>query len=244
MKLIRLAMAMYLTSCADMGNTPEVIDKLRTLGVGKDQAAYTYSTEAATVTAGLTFYLASNTKTDITASSIASTSTYNYQELSNINITYDDYTELRLYKVTATVTIPTLEELKFSVAEKGTAVIYYALKFSQGAGQDLEEEQVRGTLRIYRPEKATATVPTINITFPEADATVALGTVNLKAETTTDSTDFNRIGWFVASGNIEKRGAVEAEWKEMTAGTKTIIATIRGVTSTNFSYQVIEANLE
>ncbi|SMF83010.1 hypothetical protein [Pseudobacteriovorax antillogorgiicola] len=235
--ILLLSLAVF-ASCSEVENTPEKVDKLRAIGVATDSPYYEPG-----MTVTLTFILATPVLEDISVAEVTLEDELQLA-LSNISLpTPDDKSELRLYTVTADATLPLAGDLDFATFD-GTANIAYALIFSQGA----EEERVRGSIKIYPAGGSPTNVsglPSIEITSPSENSTIGGGTVDLVASLDEKGSDENfRISWFVADGVIEKNRSIETEWEEMSAGTKTIIATARGLTSGTFAYDVIEATIE
>lgn len=49
-----------------------------------------------------------------------------------------------------------------------------------------------------------------------------------------------RVSWFVSSGRVQNRRARETVWTGMDAGKQTVIATVRGLKSRQFAYQIAD----
>ena len=235
MKYFFISVLILALSCDDAENTPELIDKLRAIGVEADQGSYTYSTAEAAVTATLTFYLASNDTSDLVVQEL-SLDDEEQLSLSEPVVTFDDKTDFRIYFITVTAQIPTEDLLEFD--DNGEAVIAYALGVSQGS----EEERIKGRVKVYQPGVSVAK-PSIAITSPLDGGEAGGGLVNLTAELSAEYDENYRISWFVSSGVILKRRAIETEWEDMASGTRTILVTARGLSSGNFTYNIIEANI-
>lgn len=227
----------FVAACGDMiENNPERIEKLRAIGVAADQAVYTFSTPDASVAATLSFFVATNLKEDI---EVSNTSLENVTQLTlgEPTVSFEDYEQLRLYRIDVSTTMPLQEELSFGF--DGNSQAYYALLVRQGG----EEERIRGRLKIYPPTVAEGlnwTLPSISISNPQQDASTTAGTVNLKAELTPGAEENYRISWFVAEGEIEQNRKIETEWQGVGAGRKTVIVTARGLNTLSFAYDVIE----
>jgi len=233
--ILLLAISLIYPACSQLDNTPEKVDQLRAIGLATDSAAYTYSTEETPVIAGLTFYLASDRKTDLDYTQIQVEG--EQLQLVDLQVDFEDYSRLRIFQVRATARLPLASELRFSDNDDTTSVAY-ALLFRQ----DGQEERFRGRIKIYRPDspKLQQVKPNISIVSPSNGSRVPAAPLTLKAELSNTSDEPYRISWLVAEGVIEKHRAIETKWKEFGASPQTIIVTMRGLDSWNFDFDVIE----
>lgn len=230
--------ALSLGSCDDFPNKPELLNKFRMMGVGFDDPSYTYSTDTETVTATLSFYIASPKDNEISAENLDIESpqvdlTFGESEL------IEEKATLNIYKIDATATLPTLNLLIFNPEEKNTATVFYAAILKQGD----EEERVLGKIKIYTPDVAagsTVLVPTIDITSHSENDTISPGEITLKSELSDLIDEPYRTSWLVNSGVVAEFRRRETQWSEIGKGEKTVITTVRGLDTFNFNYKAID----
>lgn len=227
-------------SCDDFPNTPELIDKFRTMGVGLADPSYTYSTDSTPVTAALSFYFATPSDASITADNVEVDS-QTIELTFSAPVLVEAKATLNIYKVDATANIPVESALIFNPAEEDTATVSYAAIFLQGS----EEERVFGKIRIYRPTVASSsevTTPTATILEP-VDGDSVSGSIELSGEVGNKIVESYRSSWLVSSGTIEKFRDREAEWVDAKKGSQTVIFTVRGLDSFNFNYTAIDVTV-
>lgn len=243
MTALIVSLVMFMTSCDDFPNSPELVDKFRTIGVGYDKPSYTYSTESIPSVAQLSFYFATPSKEAITfenkvIQSPALPLTFGTAEL------VEEKAALNIYRVTATAILPTADLLFFNPEADNTADVLYAAQFSQGD----EEEQVLGRIKIYQPDAAASgdiITPSVNIISQSEGDTVSGETVTLEGEVDNKVVDESyRTGWLVSSGTIENIRKRESEWTEFETGPNTVIMTVRGLNTYNFNYIAIDVTAE
>ncbi len=221
--------------CNNIEDNPERIEKLRAIGVDTDQANYSFSESGQSPkTATLTFLLLTKDPATVVATPV---NDLPYATLSEITQTEVSYSEMRLIQISAKITLPT-RETALSLDDDGTGLLLYALKVNQGN----EEEYIRSRLRVYPTgdDRLNLSKPSITLAGLQAKAPLASGTIPLQAEITKTQSEPYRVSWFVAEGEIEKRRAEETDWTNVSSGTKTIVATIRGLDSLRIGYTIID----
>ena len=232
----------FLLGCDDFPNTPELANKLRTMGVGSDEPAYTYSTDNTESVAKLSFYFATPDKAELSSENFQIEAVTIPLEFSDAELV-EEKASLNIYKINATAVVPPATQLIFNPVEDNTATVSYAAVFRQGQ----EEEIVFGKIRVYSPEVASSgeiKIPTVTITNRKEGDKVKAGTIALKGEVGNKIEESYRTGWLVSTGKIEDFRKREADWEEASKGETTVIMTVRGLESYNFNYQAIDITIE
>lgn len=236
----------FLASCGGDQARPEVIDKLRALGVATNPLVVELGAVPKTVE--LTVYAALPPGGVVTTSAFKDEKAKLGFTLPEAAIVVDpatakvtEYQGVAVYEVKATVTVPPAAQLLRG--GRAGAPIRYGFRLVSGA----EEELIIGTFLGYgagAPELAW-TAPTTQILVPEAPAKVAADTkVDLTATVNDPNDEVLKVGWYASGGEIENRAARRTTWKTPEKGAHTLIMTVRGKESKGFSLHVLPVGVE
>ncbi len=246
-----LAAFVLLTSCGDDSARPEVLDKLRVIGVGTAPVASAPAAAGATQNVTLTAYAVVPKGETVTIGTFDDeVSPLNYTvPASQVTVTQPqatDYTDLgafQLVKATATVPVPTEDVFnRFPNSNKGVRV-RYGLTIV-GAKKT---EYVVGSFMTYKagsPELLWQ-APAVDIEKPTDQESLSIPKKGLEmiGKVTNPNDEETKVGWYVSSGEIENRRAYATKWREAKDGKQTVILTARGKKSKAFTLKVIEVNV-
>ncbi|NRA63183.1 MAG: hypothetical protein HRU19_01800 [Pseudobacteriovorax sp.] len=241
-----LFFGLALSSCDDIESTPELVDKLRAVGVAQDSLTYVSPEDgAAAVTATLTFVLVTPNGAGPIESGAAEKTDTTFRELTFAadQPAAEVYADFTLHRFVATTTIPSQSELEFSPLD-GTAYFDVGWRFSIGSDVELFQSRIK----VYQSgERIDPTISGeenqplgISILNPTENLSVPAGTVTLSAELSNDVEDNYRISWLVGVGSIERIRTIETDWEGVAAGNRTVMVVVRGLRSNAFNYQVID----
>lgn len=237
-KLIATFLLVAITQCNGDQERPEVVNKLRAIGVASTPLASAPSTSASQNTASLTFHLVLPlAKTiDSVENYVDTKSPYAAQIPLTINTasaSYSDYSNLRHYTITADAAIP---EVIFLPGE-----LFRSFRYALKVTADKEEEIIVGNLVVYPSdsEELDWKGAAITISSPVANSAIS-GETQLKAKINKSIDENLRVSWFASNGEIKNRRAAETTWDEYSAGTQTLILTVRGRKSGDFQLQIID----
>jgi hypothetical protein len=228
--LITAALSQYSSCGDDNADRPEVLKKLRTLGVEQNPINAKPGD-----TVNLTFHLAGPQGLTIAPSvELDTVSRYGVaQPVTPIDAqpTETAVGPLSLYAYRTTLSVPTDNALvAASLAKQGYARLRYKVRFSAGS----EYEAVVGDTVVYpstAPQLAWKS-PEIAISKP-VDA-AASGTIDLEGTISSEGSESYRVSWFVSDGKVKNRRAKITSWSDATKGTQTLIMTVRGTKSGAF----------
>ena len=158
-------------------------------------------------------------------------------ELTNVGFTTDEtlsnLQEFNILIYRTTLTIPPASELDFSTFD-GLVRLNHGL----GNGSGGESEKIAGRILVFPTGVAPETSAIdIEILTPTAGQSVPGGTVELTAQLLNEGEENYRVGWMVKDGEIPQRRSIETDWEGMTSGNKTVIVTVRGLTTGAVCYQ-------
>lgn len=241
-----LLVAALINSCGQQPDRPEVIDKLRVVGVGAEPSVVVPSTAAAPQTVKLTLHalLPAGQQVDSVQAFVDENAKFSYLiENLAVNTTSQAYEELgglRYFKVEASFLAPTTEILQ--AAKVSPLRMRYGIDVVAGA----ESERVVGDVLMVAPgDDALQWKPvTVNMTSPASEGATVGDGISLSMDTTSSPGDAVKSGWYVSSGQIENRRARSAKWEKPEAGAGVVIATARGSRSRSFAIQVRKVTVE
>lgn len=243
--LVTIIFISYITACGAPSDPFERVKKLRAIGVQSSPLVAPPSTDESTSIVTLMFHLMIPLGKDITAEAyLDDESTYSVPvkvELDPSSASYEDFSTLRHYTITATVQIPKAEALAFSDENKA-ARLRYAVLFKSGD----EEEKVVGTVFVQEIETLKAFKPlAINIENPPADKVVGKDKkIDIEAVIENKNSEPVKIGWFVSSGRVENRRSKDTKWETGKEDVQLLIATVRGMRSNSFAVEFLELKAE
>lgn len=248
-----VCLIVFLTGCNDIESRPELVSKLRTIGVQVDRLNYIPSSETQPQTGRATFFFAAplgGEQLNITPSE--------KRDTVFVPLTFADpepaqvYADFRILAVSAEFIIPTGDLLGF---QGDFDFSYFDIGQSFRLGND--EEQVQYRVKVYRdltvvPEEIVGPEPEdvnnwtqIAITAPAVGAAVPAGTVELAAKLSSEQVaDRYRISWLVGAGEIGRNRNISTEWEEVPAGKRSVIVSVRGLDSGLLQYDVKEFTAE
>lgn len=241
--LMSLATVLLLGSCSDMDNTPELVDRLRAFGVSRSPY-YEASTTTTTQTANFVFYLASKSDVEPVYEEVTVPNTHQLQ-LANLALATPLDTRLSgltLISISGTADIPLASEMDFNNPD-GSATLTFGLKVAQGS----DEEWIRGQVSVYPSGNAPSFVtPSFAINSPTEGSSLSGASAELSASLAENgSSESFRISWLVSDGVIENSNrTLTPTWNQFSQGNKTIIATLRGLSSGYFVFATVNITVE
>lgn len=222
----------------DNEERPELINKLRTLGVEQ-----TPVNAKPGDTVNLTFHLAGPPNQQITPTVLLDKSAKFGVPVAAVPVdaavSETPVGTLSLYSYRATVTVPDGDTVNLAIAKQGFARVRYNINFSSGA----ESENVVGDSIVYSAAapQLTWSAPEIAITKPGESA--ATGGIDLDGTITSAGNETNRVSWFISSGKVKSRRARTTKWTDAARGTQTVIMTARGTKSGAFAIKAQAVSL-
>lgn len=250
--IFALAVLFFLAACGDDSARPEVLDKLRVIGVGTAPVASSPAPVGTTLNVTLTIHAVvplGETVTIGTFDDDKSPLMYNVPA-SDITVTQpqaSDYTDMDDFRlVKATVTVPVLSEDTFNQfpnSDKGVRVRYGVTVV--GAKKT---EYVVGSFMTYKAGSTELNwqVPTVDIEKPTNLGEVSIPEKGLEivGKVNNPNDEDIKMGWFVSSGEIENRRSRTTKWRKPKDGKQTLILTAHGKKSKAFTLKVIEVNVK
>lgn len=250
--ILALAMLTSLVACGDDSARPEVLDKLRVLGVGALPIASAPAPAGTTQNVTLTIHAVvplGETVTVGTFDDEKSPLMYNVPA-SEITVTQPqagDYTDMDDFRlVSATATVPVPSEAVFDLFpnnDKGVRVRYGLTVIGTK-----KTEYVVGSFMTYKAGSSELNwqVPTVDIENPtnQEDVTIPEKGLEVVGKVTNPNDEDTKVGWFVSSGEIENRRAYTTKWRKAKDGKQALILTAHGKKSKAFTLKVIEVNVK
>lgn len=234
MTLAAAAALLGLTGCGEPIDRPEVVTKLRTLGVRTVPAVYDVS---APEDIEIKVFLAS-TVTDPVSVESYSDPAYNYADAVEADMDADTqtvtpYALLSIIEVSGRIAAADLEA---ALADGGAGNFRYGFTVRQGS----DEENIVGN--IVGGESADAGFDSASIVAPEAGAVA--GEAELSGEVAGGDPTAMRVSWLASGGEVANRRALRTKWKEVPSTPQTVILTARGNASGAFAIDVQDYNTE
>jgi hypothetical protein len=230
----------FSSGCGDDAERPEVINKLRAIGVATDKPAIAPSTPESVSTATLTFVLAAPKGQTLVAEAWTDS-----QSRLGVPVTIamqpetltadTSFPGLDIWTVQAVLTAPPATALGVG---QNFAKLRYAAKVTAGT----ESETIVGDLLMFAadaPELARTNL-TVDIAAPGGNVP-AKGESDLTANVTRGFEENVRIGWYVSAGQVKNRRARTTKWIDPGQGGHTVIVTARGLKSGSFSWKAVAA---
>ncbi len=230
-------------ACGGGDSRPEKIEKLRAIGVATSPIIQTPSTPDSPKTATITFYAAAPFGKNFEVRPF---------EVNAINpltpgitikagsIKYQDFSQFRIFSVQASAVVPQESaSLSALLAERGSTTYRFGIKLKNGE----EEEKIVADLIVAAKDQAPTDIKTTKITIltPIDKSQISTETLQLRANIEdTNEGETYKIAWFVSSGQVKNRRAIETELKEAQAGPVTILVTVRGSKSGTFAYSAVD----
>ena len=235
-----LWMCLLFISCDNFEDFPERIDKLRAIGVRSEPPAQSPSASDNIKTTTLTFYVISSNETtvrfELIEDSLILGSPFTIPLTLVGNPVEESYSAFKVTTQTATAVIPTDEVINFREAES-----FLSLRYGIRALSGDEVENIVGNIVIY-PEGTEALDwqnPTLLIDSPTLESALGDGgETTLKASFSARSDEEYKISWFVSSGEIVNRRALETKWKEYDRENQSIVVTARGKRTGSFGITI------
>ncbi len=236
----------FVVGCGESQERPEVIDKLRAIGVAAQPSVVVPSTATTPQVVKLTLHalLPSGQQVDSVQPYIDEDARFSSLATDLVvdanTLSYEDVGQLRYFKVDATFTAPTAEILQAAGGEM--VRLRYGLDVVAGA----ESERVVGDVLMVPPDSvALSWQPvTVKITTPETAGAMLTDGATLSMTTTNSDGDSVKSGWYVSSGEIKNRRARNTSWEKPKAGDGVVIATARGSKSRSFAIDVRAVKVE
>jgi hypothetical protein len=239
--------ATILTACNQDEDRYEVINKLRAIGVEANPFVTALSPIGSPETATLTFLaavpLAHTVKAEVFVDGNSAFSKTLPITIVAGSEAYVEREKFRIFSVKATMPIP--EEGSVPIPSfPGYVTFRYGMKLT---ADDAEEEKVVGNIVVFSSQKDELkwkdTPPTVQINSLIAGQTVS-GIINLKGEVLSSNGEKFKISWFVSSGEVKNKRAVETTWDKVEKGPQTIILTARGKTTAAFAWTALDIVVE
>ncbi len=242
-KLLLSFLCLWAVACGDETSRPEVVTKLRAIGVNADQPVSSPSTDPAapkTITLTLFYLLGVNETAAVSYFQDQTTNSALLVQEQQVSIadptTYKEtaFDNFKVVEAKATITVPVLT---LTVATQ----MKYGFKIQSGS----EEEAVIGYLPLYpegSPELAFTT-PTVQIASPADGATIS-NDLDITATYTNPNNEDLKFGWFASTGEIKNRRAKNTHWSALAGGKQTLLMTVRGKKSRAFSYHAVHVTVQ
>ncbi len=236
-----MALCFLLLACGDRQARPELISKLRAIGVAAQPASVVPSTDEAPQTVKLTAHLLlpAGQSIDSVAAFVDDGSRFSFGIpdllVDTASATYTEYGPVRHYQVSASFVAPKQEVL--TAAGGVLARLSYGIEVTAGE----EIERIVGSVNLVPAGSEALAWPAVGVEIVKptgADAAAVGDGAELQMETTASAEDSVKSGWYVTSGKISNRRARSAEWTEPAAGEQVVIATARCKTCRNFALQI------
>jgi hypothetical protein len=241
-----LCLGLFAVGCGDPSDRPEVVNKLRSLGVESNPGLIVASTEAASLTTQLTVTMMLPLGETISVESFSDEqprTAYVAEGLAvdQSSIAYQTFNSMQIASFKANFNNPSDAVFLTQGAGKLLRVRY---GFLVKAGT--EEEKIVGDVLMLAPgePELSWSAPTALIENPAAGATIPNAEMELSASVNNPNQESIKLGWYVTSGKIDNRRAKTATWKEFASGPQTIVLTVRGKKSRTFSYSVRDFTVE
>lgn len=239
----------HLTYCGDMENRPEVVNKLRTVGVKvsktifdkTDSASTSFQTEAVVLL-----------PKDVKIKSVTSfrdprSQFYLYSELQidETSETYLTLGPLSLFTVKATGILPFVNE-DLLRSFNGVANIRYGMQIRS---EDNEEENIVGDI-IFVAEDSPAISwkgknPLITLAEPSDDTSLTSGeTIKIRANITKPIDDLYKISWFVSAGEVKNYRSSTTEWLLPEPGEHLLLVAVHATRSRKFDYTYKQVKIQ
>lgn len=241
--VIRVAQAIVIagliSSCNDDADRPEVINKLRALGVQQTPINAKPGDQVQ-----LTFYLAGpkglTLQPSVELDSDAKYSVPVAVTPSNGAVSESDAGALALYSYQATLNVESSPGLDQSLVALGYGKLRYKVKFEATS----DDETIVGDTLVYPSGSPQLTWTGTDISLDKPAATTSRGIVNLESTVTSNGQESNRIAWFVSAGAVKNRRARITTWNISDAGPQTVIVTARGSKSGAFAIKTVSVTLD
>jgi hypothetical protein len=234
-----IVFALIMSSCDDGGERQERVEKLRALGVVSNPAVLSPSANQGELTIHATLLPGQ----EVTALKL-------YEEdnggpvvpvalaLKPETATYTDYSQLRIFSVSATILAPPF--LEFSERSP-----FHRLRYGVEIVAGEETEKIVGNILYYpnSAEEASWQNHTLALEKPEQVGNSG-DELDLAAALTKAQEETVRIAWFVSSGKIQNRRAITTKWLDMSSGQQTVVLTARGRQSGATSFVVRDVTID
>lgn len=229
-----------LISCSDDAERQETINKLRALGVVQ---VPTIATPGATVQ--LTYYLGGPKGLTVTPTPYKDSEFFKYG--TNADVTLIDSApaeesvgNMSLYTLRASFVTPATPDVAAVVAANGNARHRYGVDFRTPLG---DYETVIADALIYSPTAPQAQWVSHAVDISSPSVTTIGGSTTIQGEINSSFDEPYKVGWFVSSGKVKVRNAINTEWTEIGSGEQTLIFTARGVKSGAFAIKVLKVTV-
>ena len=239
--------ATLLGGCSGNEERYEVVTKLRAFGVEANPFVTAASPIGNPTTATLTFFAALPLDHTVTAEPLAMEGPSFSRALDLTLVAgseaYEDHDKFRIFSVKGTVVVPAADSVLIP-SFPGFVTFRYGIKLRADDG---EEEKVVGNIVVFSNNKDELkwkdTPPSVHISSLVAGQSVS-GAVDLKGEVLSSNGEKFKISWFVSSGEVKNKRAIETTWDKIAKGPQTIILTARGKSTSAFSWAAVDVVVE
>lgn len=246
-KLALLVLSLLNGSCSDEENRPELVDKLKAIGVKANPAISTGSSPSESKKVRLTVYvllLKEQTISSVTAfkddsSKFSIPLDPSLGELTILTETasYSDFGPLKLYSIEAEALVPQAALIPFK-AYNGVAKIRYGIQIIDSLGE--REDIVGDFLLLEEGDENLAwndSTPSIAFVKPEKDSGFSPGTdLDIQVKITKPRDEVIKVGWFVSSGKVKNFRDNTTVWEEPGSGEQALFVTVYAPKSKFFDF--------
>jgi hypothetical protein len=236
---------MVCLSCGDFEERQEVISKIRGLGMLSSPLVVTPSPDASALkTVDLKIYVASpknepiafDKYTDEPSAAAYLLESSQYTIVSGTQIT-ESHNAMDITSVTVRSQIPTADKLSLRGGKVRVGIL---------AKGNLSEEKIIVDFLVL-PDGVDTTViqkPTVDILNPSIGTVLnANETFNVIAVSGLNNEDV-KVSWFVSDGEITNRRSLNTYWKLPSAGSHTLIVTVRGKKSLSMGIKILDVTIQ
>ena len=234
-KIPVVCLVLVLCGCGRSNQKPELITKMRPLGV---------STTPAIAAPGdkvhLTFHFALPAAETIASDIYEAPDSKGYAlPVSGLVLTDEQavtdsacgdkarrcsFASFDYFAVTASFTVPPIDLLKLS--EGSSRRLHYGI----GASSASNSTAVVGDIFVFAPgsPQLDGAPAAADITEPASNVIGADATIPIRASITKYFDEPAKVGWFAGCGEVGNRRAIETTWKTPASGSCTLVFTVRG----------------
>lgn len=245
LKYNKIFLFLCLLNCGGPDDRQEVISKVRGIGLIPVPLVNTPSTASHTKTVDLKVYVAGVKHEAITFTSFQDQPTSSaylldssqYEILSGTQ-SVESHNGLDLTTVTVRAQIPTADKLPPQGGKVRLGI--------RATGKTNQENLIGDFLVVPEGDSALLNLgsPTVEILSPSSSTVLKAGeTFNVIASTNIQDENL-KFGWFVSAGEITNRRAIDTYWKLPSAGSHTLIVTVRGKDSLALGIQILDLIVE
>lgn len=245
LKVHKIFLFLCLLNCGGPDDRQEVISKIRGIGLTPVPLVNTPSTATHTKTVDLKVYVAGVKNEPISFSSFQDQATSSAflldsseYEILQATQAVESHNGFDLTTVTVRAQIPSADKLPPQGAKVRVGI--------RATGKTNQENIIGDFLVVPEGDDSLLNleIPTVEIQSPTSSSVLKSGeTFNVIASTNIKDENL-KLGWFVSAGEITNRRAINTYWKLPSAGSHTLIVTVRGKDSLAMGIQILDVTVQ